>query len=391
MKKRVIITLTIIACIILGICSGLYAYLSSFKPNEDPLGDNYTDPVISRHERINILVLGLDVGNGFKKGGYERTDTIFVASFDTKDEKASILSIPRDTRVQIPGRGIDKINAAHVYGGPDLTIKTVKELLGVPIHYYVKVNYEGFTQIIDELGGVEINIEQDMRYNDNAQNLHINISKGLQTLNGQKSLEYVRYRDYPNADIGRIAAQQKFISALAKKLLQPGLVFKIPRIAKILSNYIETNMSPMEIVKYAELACHIRYDEIRMGILPGIGRNIGSTSYYIINNSEMNKVVNDFLIGLDSDVSDIKVEVLNGNGQAGSANKVAMELKNKGFNVISTGNANSFDYKNTIVIYRDGNIDSAKKIASIVGGTELKQEDFGDREIDICIVVGDIN
>ena len=104
----------------------------------------------------------------------------------------------------------------------------------------------------------------------------------------------------------------------------------------------------------------------------------------------MNKVVNELLHGLDSDVSDIKVEVLNGNGHAGSANKVAMELKNKGFNVISTGNANSFDYKNTIVIYRDGNIETAKKIASIIGGTELKQEDFGDKEIDIRIVVGEM-
>jgi len=370
--------------------SGLYVYLGSFQPEEDLSGDNYTDPVISNHERINILVLGLDIGNGFKNGGYERTDTIFVASFDTKDKKASILSIPRDSRVKIPGHGIDKINAAHVYGGPDLTIKTVKELLGVPIHYYVKVNYEGFKQIVDELGGVEIYIEKDMHYNDNAQNLHINISKGLQTLDGQKSLEYVRYRNYPNADIGRIAAQQKFMSAFAKKLLQPSMVFKIPRIAKILTNYVETNMSPMEIVKYAELACHISYDEIRMEILPGVGQDIGSISYYIIDNSEMNKVVNELLHGLDSDVSDIKVEVLNGNGHAGSANKVAMELKNKGFNVISTGNANSFDYKNTIVIYRDGNIETAKKIASIIGGTELKQEDFGDKEIDIRIVVGEM-
>ena len=99
--------------------------------------------------------------------------------------------------------------------------------MGVPIHYHVKVNYEGFKQIVDELGGVEIYIEKDMHYNDNAQNLHINISKGLQTLDGQKSLEYVRYRNYPNADIGRIAAQQKFMSAFAKKLLQPSMVFKI--------------------------------------------------------------------------------------------------------------------------------------------------------------------
>ena len=388
LKNRVIVVLSIIVCVVLGIGIGLYAYLGTLKPDGD-LTDSQTDPIISHHDRVNILVLGLDMGNGYKSSGYERTDTIFVASFDTKNKKASLLSIPRDSRVEIPRRGMDKINAAHVYGGPDLTIQTVKEMLGVPIHFYVTVNYEGFKQIVDELGGVEIYIEEDMRYVDKAQNLNINISKGQKVLNGEKSLEYVRYRGYPNADIGRIAAQQKFLSAFAKKLLRPNMVLKIPRIAKIVSNYVETNMGPMDIVKYAELACHINYDDIKMAILPGTPRDIGNGSYYIIDYMKADKVINELLIGLDLDIPDIKVEVLNGNGQAGSANKVASELKRKGFDVINTGNADSFDYKNTVIIYKDGNVESAKKIASIVGGVELRQGNFLDNKTDICIIIGE--
>ncbi|MDI3540818.1 MAG: polyisoprenyl-teichoic acid--peptidoglycan teichoic acid transferase [Thermosediminibacterales bacterium] len=392
MKKPIFIILFVLFCFLLAIGSGFYAYLTSFKPDPEKEKEieKETDPIKSPHERINVLVLGLDAGViGVQESrNHKRSDTMFVVSIDTNDKKVNVLSIPRDSRVNIQGRGIDKINAAHAYGGPELAIKTVKDLLDIPIHYYVKVDYEGFKQIVDALGGVEIYVERSMHYDDYAQDLHIHLNKGLQLLNGEKALEFVRYRHYPNGDIGRIAAQQKFMSALAKKVLQPGTVLKLPRIAAILPNYVETNMDPGEIVKYADMARHIDYNNIKMDTLPGVDEYINGISYWIIDKSGMKEMVDDLLRDIDSLNSDIRIQVLNGTGEVGLANRVAQDLKKEGFNVVGTGNADKFDYENTVVIYRDGNIEQAKKIALLVGGSELVQKDFMDADADILIILG---
>ena len=156
-------------------------------------------------ERTNILVLGAD------KGEYDpgRTDTIILVSVDPKAKEVGVLSVPRDTRVMIPGRGYNRINTAYAFGGPQLAKKTVENWLGIDIDYYVVVDFAGFEHIVDTLGGVEIDVEKRMRYQDRAQGLHIDLHPGRQVLDGRQALNYIRYRADGLGDVSLVDPVQE--------------------------------------------------------------------------------------------------------------------------------------------------------------------------------------
>ena len=154
-----------------------------------------TDEILNK--RINVLLLGIDDGDSedFGTDAPKRTDAMMVVSFDTEHNEVSILSIPRDTRVSIPGhRAPDKINAAYAYGGINLAKQTVANLLQIPIHYYILANWQGFIQIMDILGGVDLYVDHNMNYEDPYANLKIHLQQGFQHLDGEKAGEYVRFR-----------------------------------------------------------------------------------------------------------------------------------------------------------------------------------------------------
>ncbi|MEG0970812.1 MAG: LCP family protein, partial [Acidaminococcaceae bacterium] len=138
------------------------------------------------NRRINVLILGIDDGDSEDFEGPKRTDAMLVASFDPDHNEVALVSIPRDTRVQIPGRvGLDKINHAHAYGGVLLAKQTVANLLKIPIHYYVLLNWQGFIDVINIIGGVDMYVEDNMNYEDPYADLKIHITKGYQHLDGK--------------------------------------------------------------------------------------------------------------------------------------------------------------------------------------------------------------
>lgn len=338
--------------------------------------------------RLNILLLGLDAGTigASEKHNRQRSDTMMVLSIDKKQKKINILSIPRDTRVKISGVGIEKINAAMAYGGPSLAVKTVKEFLGVPIHNYVVINYKGFREIVDALGGIEMNIEKPMKYNDNAGNLHIDIKPGLQVLDGKKAEEFVRFREYPNADIARIKAQQKFMDAFVKTALRPSTILKLPKIIGTVQENIETDIEPLEIAGLANLTRQINKEDINMHILPGEGKKISGVSYFIPYQSSMDEMIQDIFF----DGGNIEVAVLNGNGAYGIASKVAQQLESNGFRVIKIANADSFDYETTTILYPKDKKSDAEKIAQIFNETKVKEEIQNDTQFTTIIIGKDI-
>jgi len=148
----------------------------------------FSSDIIS-YNRVNILVVGCD-----EIENHGRADTIVLLSISPKTKDVLILSIPRDTRVEIPGRGMDKINHAYAFGGEKLISKTVSSFLDVPIHFYAIADFNGFVNIIDELGGVEIDVEKEMHYVDKAGGVEIHLYPGKQILDGEKSLQYIRFR-----------------------------------------------------------------------------------------------------------------------------------------------------------------------------------------------------
>jgi len=300
---------------------------------------------------IYILLLGED--NTFSKDPSVRgrTDTILVAAVDLKNRRAQGISIPRDTRVRLPGRSsYEKINAAYVHGGAEASAQMVADLLRVPIHYYVKTNIEGLKNLVDLLGGVEIDIEKDMRYVDRRGGLYINLKKGYRHLDGDKALQYVRFRHDRLGDLSRIERQQKFLRALARRVTAPENWTKLPlSIDEILAN-VETNLSAREILALARLAKDIPEEAVKTATLPGSPANIGGISYYLPAEDEIPAVVAEIL---RFEAPKPTVAVLNGSGVAGSAERLAEVLRGAGYRVTKTGNARRFDYQRSVVLARD--------------------------------------
>ncbi|MCL6611471.1 MAG: LCP family protein [Peptococcaceae bacterium] len=229
--------------------------------------------------RLDVLVLGTDTRKGETLA---RADTIMLCSVDTDKNIMSVLSIPRDTRVKIPGHGWEKINSATVYGGPSLAMKLVSDLLGIRISNYVMVDYEGFKRIVDALGGVTIDVKKRMYHHDPEDGgiYTIDIQPGLQRLNGDKALQYVRYRDYALGDIDRAEQQQKFLAALVKEALQPSTVFRLPSLAVSTYKAVNTNLSLLEMKKLATAARNLTGANLITQTLPGQFLNMDGVSYW---------------------------------------------------------------------------------------------------------------
>jgi len=213
---------------------------------------------------VNVLIVGLD-----NVDGASRTDAIALAIFDADNMGLRIASIPRDSRVYIPGRSWDKINHAYVYGGINLLRETLVNLTGLPIDYFVKINYKSFPRIIDLLGGVDIYVEKKLYYTDYSGKLFINIPKGQQHLDGKTALGYVRFRHDPLGDIGRVQRQQKFINIVMEKLKTPAIIPKIPGLVSEVMDAIDTDLAPLEALKLLQFANSLTPDRIKMFMAPG--------------------------------------------------------------------------------------------------------------------------
>ena len=213
------------------------------------------DPVVpeAKKEPTYVLILGADRRPGQTRA---RTDTILIARIDPETEKVGLLSIPRDTRVKIPGRGMDKITHANVYGGPALAIETVKDFTGLPIHHYMEVDFEGFVSLVDMVGGVTVKLKQPINDPKGASSSGgvsnvTYIPAGKQTLNGQQALTFVRSRRFPDGDFTRIKNQQKFMIALLKKATSAKNLTKWPAIAEEAGKNLDTDMSLPELMAMA--------------------------------------------------------------------------------------------------------------------------------------------
>jgi len=234
---------------------------------------------------INILALGSD-------GSDLLTDTIIVFQVNTKEKTVKSLSIPRDTQVTKNGHKI-KINAAYGYSDRESsTIASITELTGLDIHYYATIGLDGFRDFIDYLGGVEIDVPQNMNYYDPAQNLTINIKKGLQHMDGKTAEGFVRFRSgYADADIGRMHAQQIFVKELARQKFTTANILNAKNIYNEAKKFVNTNMSMKSAVKIIK-AMRSSDAEIQSFDLPGASQYIGGVSYYIADKAAINKLIN---------------------------------------------------------------------------------------------------
>lgn len=262
--------------IVAAICAVAYMLFSYLNPEKGM--DNL--PVGERlNMKKNIIVLGVD--ERAEEYDVGRSDTLFVVMFDTKNKAASLLSVPRDTRVRIKGHGWDKINHAYAYGGRELTQKTTEELLGIKINNYVMVDFKGFVGLVDAIGGVDINVEKDMYYYDTWDGFKIDLKKGMQHMDGKTAIQYVRYRD-EEGDIGRIRRQQHFIMAVYERITSANMLLHIPGLAKQLTNMVKTDLPLSDMVDLGRaLHSMVKEKGLAMATVPGTPRYIDGISYWL--------------------------------------------------------------------------------------------------------------
>ncbi len=236
--------------------------------------------------KVNILVMGVDE----RSEDVGRSDTMFVVTVDTGTKEVSLLSIPRDTRVKIPGYGWDKINHAYAEGGHKLSKRAVEDLLGIPLDYYAIINFAAFNKIVDAVGGVTIDVEKRMYYEDPYDNLLIDLKPGPQKMDGRTAIKYVRYRD-EEGDIGRIERQQKFVKAMLNEASSPFILPRIPGIIREVNSALDTDMTTAEMLNLAKLLSDASKAGLKADMVPGKPAYIAEISYWLPDIIELRNYV----------------------------------------------------------------------------------------------------
>lgn len=265
---------------------------------DEDLADNDTEKTEKirpqNKDEILFLLLGLDTYD-ISKASRNRTDTMILTSFNFKTGDINMMSIPRDTKVPIRDK-LDQINHAHAFGGIDLTMETVRDFLNLDVQHYVKVDYRAVEEIVNAIGGVEIDVPRRMEYYDphKGKEFRADLHPGPQTLDGDKAIQFLRWRKnnngvgYPEGDVGRVKAQQMFMKELVKQTLKPKNILKIDKLARTYFDYVDTNIPLDTVIKAAWAARKVDTDNMVTMTLPGEG---DGKKYYIYNREEVDIAV----------------------------------------------------------------------------------------------------
>ena len=317
---------------------------------------------------------------GVDEDGY-RTDVIFVLNYNSETGKSRIISVPRDTKVdwseeqqekmrEIKGYSISvsKINEMTSYVGMehinDFTVPEIEDLLGIQIDNYVIITIDAFKQIVDAIGGVEVDVPvlngNGLHYDDNSQDLHIHLDPGLQLLDGEAAEGLVRFRKgYAEGDVGRIKTQQLFLEAFAKKVTSPQIITKVPNIISTVLKTVSTDIKLSEISGYLPYLKSMSPDKVSFNIIPGEGKYIGGKSYFIVDEAAMPAFIEEIFndspeesVEASTEVilnKNVSIEVLNSTPVAGAASRAKDTLEAEGYSVSGIGNYENATLDNTMI------------------------------------------
>jgi LCP family protein required for cell wall assembly len=348
-KVAIIIALAIIVCIGVGVTCFTTFYLSSTNSKSNSINVMASSP--SKDEAVNILLAGVDIGSNnsgdtIKRDTTKKANSIVLLHYEPTNKNLKIISIPRDTMIKIDSKR-QKINMSNSVDGPKYLVNNVQTLMNTKINYYVQLDYSAFRNIIDSLGGIDVNIDKKMNYDDNVQNLHIDFNKGVTHLNGEKAEQYFRWvknnasKDLDGDDLERIRNQHTVMDAVIKKFSRFSTVFKYPSIISAVSKNVETNMSPNQIMKYARTFSNLKSQNISITTAKGLNATVEDEKYYLIdtagNSSNLSK---DKTVNKADEINkaNLKIDIQNGTDKNGLAKNYKTALNKKGFTNITTGN-----------------------------------------------------
>lgn len=361
---------------------------------------------------VNILVLGIkvltsdldeppeeDLGYHAVVDSFKGlSDSMLLLRFDPSTNKLKVLSIPRDTRTFVEGRGMTKINDANYYGGPALSAKSVSELMGgVGIDRYVRVNVLGVEKLIDALGGVEVYVPKDMKYQDDSQHLYINLKEGEQHLDGHQALQFLRFRYDNLGDIGRVQRQQMLIRAFINQVLDVGTLSRIPKLVSIIQSHIDTNLTLEELVALVSFASKVNTDNVEMLMVPGEFSDPKEykASYWLPDYSRLDAMVTKhFNFGQnrwsfdDIDPRDLRIAIQDSIDEDDAIDDLMASLNGEGYWNLRLTKPWNLPLDVTHIIAQDGDTKGAEAIQEALGFGEVVVESTGHLQSDITIRVG---
>lgn len=361
---------------------------------------------------VNILLMGMSVlppdvqnppSNALHQGYLPEinsfdglSDVMLLLRFDPDKKKVVVLSIPRDTRVQLEAHGIQKINSTNVYGGPALTAKTISNLLdGVEIDRYIRINVLGVAKLIDALGGVTVYVPKGMKYNDFSQHLYVNLKAGEQHLDGDHALQLLRFRHDALGDIGRIQRQQMVMRALISQALTPATLTRLPDILNTVKEHIDTNLTVEEILALAGFGATTNRSKIQMLMLPGDFGEKQQFSYWIANKDGVAKQMSQYFdLPLQNrsrlfNPASLRVAIQDrtGNNKT-NFQPLITNLERAGYRDIYMAKAWGEPLSVTRIIAQQGDNNSATSVYNTLGFGEVRIDSTGSVGSDVSIQVG---
>lgn len=421
-RRRLAVTLTVLLLLVVGGAVALYAWARGVENklqrvvNSDPgiaavLKD---DTPRKPGEPFYMVLTGTDTRPGETAA---RSDTLLVARVDPAAQRVQAISIPRDTRANIPGHGTQKINGAMTWGGPELVIKTVKEFTGLPVTHYMNINFAGFKNIVDAVGGVTIYVPEkiDDRQAASANPAARVVPKGWQTLDGDHALTFVRARhQFADQDFSRMRNQQAFLKALAKKAASIRNPVAIAGLINAVADAVDTDLALSDLYGLARDFRGMPDANIETITMPGNSKFVDGLSYVVADDAAFKKVLRRMQNGepLSGSVvptstvtpggttvantnqpvtlkpSDVTVTIRNGAGVSGIAKSVADKLTPLGYKVIETGNMNQFVYGTTLVVYKTDSVKAGMVREALGLGSVIASRSMYAFKTDVLVVVG---
>ena len=428
-KKKVWKKVLLILFLLLLIGGGVFAYrvykngwglsgmLATVAGHDENTKKNLTE--------FKCLILGISTD----QENVELTDTIMVASYNPNTQKATLLSIPRDTYTgSNPKRATayEKINALYSRKHrPDETLEAVNEITGLNIEYYVVVKTEALIELVDAIGGVTFNVPIDMDYDDETQDLHIHLEAGEQLLDGDKAEQLLRFRhnndgttypeEYGNNDIGRMRTQREFILQAVNQTAKVENIFKLGEILDIAKENVITNIDFNVAKDYIPYVVEFNTENLITAALPGTTPDWDTTngvSIFVYDEEETAELIQEIFYDRDiqettqgteetdttnnttnsttsttSSKSNIKIEVLNGSGTGSNLQDVVSELETAGYNVTRTGSTNTTT-KTTIINKKDVSDTLIQQIQNIVGSSTVQNSTSSSSKVDLTVIIG---
>jgi polyisoprenyl-teichoic acid--peptidoglycan teichoic acid transferase len=409
-----------------GSMGGALAFLMASKPFQQTQTPGITNsnsmtvstaglPELTRP--VNILILGTIVltsdlpdAEQQSKGKYlaqvnstlnGQSDAILLVRFDPNHKRITALSVPRDSRVHIPEIGYGKINSANYVGGASLSAQTVSQTLGnVEIDRYFRVNVDGFGKLIDALGGVDIYVPKRMKYQDDSQHLYINLNPGQQHLDGNKAIQYMRFRHDHLGDIGRVQRQQTLIRSLIEQKLNLATVSRLPEILTVLKENIDTNLSVEEMLALAAFAAKTDRKDARMLMAPGRFSTPDEypVSYWILNEKNLLRLmVAHFQVNVPPEALDavnhspgyLRVAVQDSISNPEGVKVAKDTLVKAGYGeVFPTDEPWAKPLAKTKIIAQQGDLESAEQVRNALGIGEVVLESTGSLDSDVTVRLG---